>query len=566
MRTSAGLIDDNDRAESDDGRLDVGDLCRMFEQSEDATLEARGNSERDRDYLDGIQHSAQEIAVLERRRQPIVTDNRIKTKIDFLVGLEKQQRIDRRALPRTPKHEEDADGATQALRYICHTENHDDKRSGVWRNMLVEGAGGIRVYVEPSRKNYGQGEMEIRIDYVSWDRMFWDPHSSRPDFSDAAYLGIVIWMDFDDALAKYPEGKEALDTTMATHSDTYDDKPKFSSWADKKRKRVRICQMWIKRDDSWHFAEFTKGGILKAGPSPYLTDTGESDCELFFQSAFINRENERYGYVREMISPQDEINKRRSKTLHIMNSKQIVMAQGAVNDVEKARAEAARPDGVIVVNPPVNGGIGDNFTFQSDTTMAEGNFKLLVEAQNSIDLKGPNATMLGDKAQGSSSASGKAIIASQQGGMISLGDLTDNLRHLDLRVFRAIWNRIRQFWTAEKWVRTTDDERNIKWVALNVDRGQWGMLMQQDPTAAQRVAGIVGSVAELDCDIIIDEAPDNLTPQLEQFQALVELKKLDINNELPLRAFIETVPNLKNRAKFLELMDGQQHSRDLLQN
>ncbi len=214
MRTSAGLIDDNDRAESDDGRLDVGDLCRMFEQSEDATLEARGNSERDRDYLDGIQHSAQEIAVLERRRQPIVTDNRIKTKIDFLVGLEKQQRIDRRALPRTPKHEEDADGATQALRYICHTENHDDKRSGVWRNMLVEGAGGIRVYVEPSRKNYGQGEMEIRIDYVSWDRMFWDPHSSRPDFSDAAYLGIVIWMDFDDALAKYPEGKEALDTTI----------------------------------------------------------------------------------------------------------------------------------------------------------------------------------------------------------------------------------------------------------------------------------------------------------------------------------------------------------------
>ncbi len=185
-----------------------------------------------------------------------------------------------------------------------------------------------------------------------------------------------------------------------------------------------------------------------------------------------------------------------------------------------------------MVNPPINGGIGDNFSFQSDTTMAEGNFKLLVEAQNSIDLKGPNATMLGDKAQGSSSASGKAIIASQQGGMISLGDLTDNLRHLDLRVFRAIWNRIRQFWTAEKWVRTTDDERNIKWVALNVDRGQWGMLMQQDPTAAQRVAGIVGSVAELDCDIIIDEAPDNLTPQLEQFQALVELKKMDAGNEI----------------------------------
>ena len=186
-----------------------------------------------------------------------------------------------------------------------------------------------------------------------------------------------------------------------------------------------------------------------------------------------------------MISPQDEINKRRSKTLHILNSKQIVMAAGAVADVEKARAEAHRADGVIVVNPPINGGIGDNFSFQSDTTMAEGNFKLLVEAQNSIDLKGPNATMLGDKTR-APPLPGKAIIASQQGGMISLGDLTDHLRHLDLRVFRAIWNRVRQYWTAEKWVRTTDDERNIKWVALNVDRGQMGKLMQHDPGGGKK--------------------------------------------------------------------------------
>ena len=53
--------------------------------------------------------------------------------------------------------------------------------------------------------------------------------------------------------------------------------------------------------------------------------------------------------------------------------------------------------------------------------------------------------------------------------MIQLGDLLDNLRHLDRRVFRAMWARMRQFWTAEKWMRVTDDERNVKWVGLNVD-------------------------------------------------------------------------------------------------
>lgn len=550
---------------SGDGRLNVGDLVRMFEESEDATMTARQDSERDRDYVDNKQWTAEEIALLRKRSQPVITDNRIKTKIDFVVGWEKQQRIDPRALPRTPAHEADADGATQALRSVTDTEDFDTKRSAVWRNMLVEGAGGFRIYVEPTkRKTYGRGgqEYDIKIDQISWDRMFWDPHSERHDFSDASYLGIVVWMDYDEAIAKYPDGQDALDTTMATASqtDTYDDKPKFTSWADKKRKRVRICQIWIKRQGEWYFAEYTKGGILKAGPSPYRTDAGESDCELFFQSAFINRDNERYGYVREMISLQDEINKRRSKALHAINSKRIMMQQGAVQDVETVRREAARPDGVIVLNT-IGEPIDNVFRFESDSTMAEGNLRLLVEAQNAIDLKGPNATMLGEKAQGASSASGKAIIASQKGGAISLGDLFDHLRHLDLCAFRAIWNRIRQYWTEERWVRVTDDEKNVKWVAVNVHPARMQMLMQANPGMAQRMAGSIGSVAELDCDIIISEAPDSLTPELEQIQALTELKKMDAANEIPFRALVAAFPNLRNRDEILRMMDEAAQAR-----
>src|SRR3972149_5363084 len=88
--------------EDSDGRLTVGDLCALFEASEDSTMEARGNSERDRDYVDNIQWTAAEKSKLEKRGQPVVTDNRIKPKIDFLVGYEKQQRIDPRARQRTP--------------------------------------------------------------------------------------------------------------------------------------------------------------------------------------------------------------------------------------------------------------------------------------------------------------------------------------------------------------------------------------------------------------------------------------------------------------------------------
>ena len=64
----------------------------------------------------------------------------------------------------------------------------------------------------------------------------------------------------------------------------------------------------------------------------------------------------------------------------------------------------------------------------------------------------------------------------------------------------------------------------------------------------QRIAGVIGNVAELDCDIIIDEAPDALTPQLEQFQSLVELKKYDANGEVPVQVDREGVTEPEGQA------------------
>lgn len=525
--------------------LDVAALVEMFETAEDATATARQLSERDRDYVDNIQYTAEEIKELNRRKQPVTIANRIKRKRDFLIGYEMSQRVDPRAMPRTPRHEEDAGAVQQALRYVAETERFDQLRSRVFDNLLVEGMGGYRVGVKPGY----DGAMEITLNRVAWDRMFYDPHSSEPDFSDAGYLGGVVWKDFDEAAAEYPDAIDALNTTLdaASITDTYDDRPKFRIWADKKRKRVRVVYMWIKRGDQWHFAEFTKGGILKAGPSPYVTDKGESDCELVFGSAYVNRENERYGLVREMISIQDEINKRRSKALHLLNVNQTTMEEGAVQDVEKYRREAARPDGVKIINP----GYFDKIASETRVDLAQGHMQLLQEAKGEIDMMAGNIALQGNALQ-KSAASGKAIIASQQGGAMEVAPIMDSLRDMDVRVFRAIWYRIRQFWTAKKWVRVTDDERNVKWLGLNIPPEQGEALMAQNP---DKIAGTVASIAELDCDIIIDDAPDGLTPQLEQFQSLVELKKMDANGEMPFRAIVAAMPNLKNKEQVMSAMD-----------
>ena len=146
--------------------------------------------------------------------------------------------------------------------------------------------------------------------------------------------------------------------------------------------------------------------------------------------------------------------------------------------------------------------------------------------------------------------------------MIQIGDLLDNLRHLDKRVFRCVWARVRQFWTAEKWVRVTDDERNVKWLGLNLDPYAMAQLQHARAGLPARGAGLdrrhrAVALAELDCDIIIDEAPDSLTPQIEQFQSLVELKKYDAAGEIPFRAIVRAMPNLKDKQMFLKDMEEQ---------
>lgn len=536
--------------ERDDDLPTAAELVDMFESSEDASYEARQLAERDRDYVDNIQLTAEEKAALRKRKQPEIIVNRVKRKVDFLKGYEMAQRVDPRALPRTPRHEQDAEGVEQSLRYVADDQRFDHKRSQVWDNLLVEGAGGYRVGVKET--NYG---IDITIDRVPWDRMFYDPHSSEADFSDARYLGLVKWMDYDEALRIYGDdqaAKDALGDTLnqSSISDTFDDKPRWKVWADKKRRRVRICQIWMLRGEEWWFAEYTKGGILRKGDSPYRTDKDESDCELVFGSAYVNRDNDRYGIVREMIGPQDEINKRRSKALHLLNVNQTTMEKGAVDNVETYRREAARPDGVMQVNP----GFFDKVKNDTRLDLAQGHLNLLQEAKNEIDMMAGNIALQGNALQ-KSAASGKAIIASQQGGAMEIAPIMDALRDLDIRVYRKVWYRIRQFWTAEKWVRVTDDERNVKWLGLNVDPQRLEMAKQVDLSLQDRVAGAVGNVAELDCDIIIDDAPDGLTPQLEQFQSLVELKKMDANGELPFRAIVAAMPNLKNKDQVMAAMD-----------
>ncbi len=542
------------------------DCVRQFEEAEDATRPARIRAEQCRDYYDGKQLTAAELEVYRKRNQPPVITNYIKRKVDFLLGFERRMRSDPKAFPRNPQDEDTSEAATDALRYVADQNDMDSIRSGVFENMMVEGFGGAEVSVEEDPT----GQPRITVKQVPWDRVYYDPHSRMPDFSDAMYKGVVIWMDVAKAREQYPDYKDAIDNTLSgvSISDTYDDRPQHMVWCDNRRRRVRICQGHYQRDGEWFIATFTRGGFLvEPVRSPFLDKDGHSTSPLRLRSAYIDRENNRYGPVRDMISLQDEVNKRRSKALHLLNMRQTFGNDRAVLDTAAAKRELVKPDGHLSINADAK--FGEDFGIIPTGDMAQGQVMMLEQAIGELQAQGPNAALAGKDPR---NQSGRAIQAQQQGGAIEMEPMVDGLKHWTRDVYEIVWMCVRQYWTEEKWVRVTDDERKMRFVGLNQavtyaqaleemppeQRAQVMQFYQFQPNDPRlnEVAEMRNMVSELDVDIVIEEGPDISTLQSEQFQMLTDLAKSGI--PIPPKAIIQA-SSLRNKDQILdELESGKQ--------
>jgi len=522
-------------------KLDLNKLKQMVEQAADLTSEAREASERDRDYYDEHQWTAEEISILQQRKQPVITINRIKRKVDAMIGIEQRMRVDPRAYPRRPGDEESAEAATKALTFVDDNTRMDAKRSAVFENAIVEGYGGVEVVVEERR-----GQLEVAVNRLRWEEIFFDPHSREKDFSDAAYIGTQKWMSMDAAVemlmpawtAANPEADEAelievLETSMRGSQDgeTYEDRPFESNsfrWVDKRYKRVRVAQMYYKRGGRWYLAIFCGGGEVYNEASPYEDEDGKPCCPIELMTSYVDRENRRYGAVRSMISQQDEINKRRSKLLHQLNSRQTMGVKGAVDSVQGMKRELASPDGHVEINfeafeDAARAGMKP-FDLVATQDQTNGQFSLLQEAKNEIDMLGPNPSLIG---QTEGDASGRAIMAQQQAGMAELAPLYDSLRDWTIRVYRQIWSRIKQFWTDERWIRVTDGAGRQEFIGMNVNKG---VAQAIDPQTGMPmlVPQVENDIAEMDLDIVIDDVPDHVTLQQETFEQLARMAEMGI--------------------------------------
>lgn len=526
---------------------DLATLKRWFLAYSSAKVDEINEARNARLYYHGSQWTKDELETLRERGQPAITINRISLKIDGIVGVVDRLRMDPKATPRTQQYAAGAEIGTAALREVFDANQWESLRQEVSQDLAIDGIGGVERDVETD----ADGKPNTVLRRVPPPTWFYDPRSMRPDFSDARYVGVYKWLDVDAAIEMVPDREEELEAAVDSsgNADTMAQQDWEKNWFDAALKRVKLVEIWYRWRGDWWFALHTGNMILKKGKSPWVDRRGKTRCRFNMASAGVDHDGDRYGFFRNMKSPQDEINHRRSKLLHILNNNQVFAEEGAVADPNKTKRELAKPDAWITYRPTVDGRMP--FEIRDQSKQMQGQAELLTEAKAEIDNFGPNPALLGS---GPGSASGRAQALQQQAGIAQLGPYFGRYKAWKLSLYRDVWADIQQFWQDERFIRVAGPE-NLQFIPVNT------LVMTPE---GPRLANAIG---ELDLDIVMDEGPDTITLNEDTMQvidSMIQKGLIGGPGALPLVAEVVNLsPSVKQ--KMLSLTQPPQPTPEQLQ-
>ena len=501
-------------------RLEAPDLFRMFQAWETAKEAENIEMYDSARYYHSKQHTDKELKTLLARNQPPTVKNLIRRKIDFLVGLEQRLRRDPKAFPRSPEGEQAAPIATAVLRFIEDTTKWQSVASECARDALIRGVGVQWGGVVRDKK----GKYQIKKRRVKGDAFFYDPRSEEWDFSDGQFMGEAQWTPTEVAKELLPWAAETIDQigeiaagSRSMLPQLFDKEKNWTQWVNGKERRIFLISIWYRYNGQWLF-DFLVGPTSLCPPemdclSPYINGDDDTCHPYKAWSPYVGEDATRYGMIRDLKYLQDEVNKRAQKALHLLTVRQIQYEKGAVSDIERARRELAKPDGLIETNK------GFLFNALEQTAQIQGNLEMMQDAKMDINNNGPNPALQG---KGVEQQSGRAILAQQNSGMAELSPVYERMREWKLQVYHHDWSLARKFYTDDRYVRITGNGQAVQHLQINAPTGQI------DPQTGQPV--LQNQIAEMDVDIILDEGPDTVTMREELIEQLSD--RPDIPSEV----------------------------------
>lgn len=551
----------------------------------------------DERFYDGEQWTSEEKAELENRGQPVVTLNRIKPRVDSLVGAEMGQAVDMKAFPRGLKDFGKGKHITEALRYAEYHMNFDSIENEAYRKQLVGGLAWYELVDRWDRRSFDH-DVQCRLwsahdiirDRFSYEANLSDcrrvhkTHYCRQDELNLLFEGQEQYIN--SVFLQEPMGSRGgyLEKHRQHKPDQYDspeapevDSPQAHSlFVRSKEREIRLVTTYYRvpfvqrflsipgettedvtdstasdlrkiKDTYPNAIEFTdiryelnSATFIWNRLLEQKSNIAAWDTEAKFPFVMVpgmeyeerRRKGQYTGLVRGMRDGQKEVNKRRSKMLHLLNTNRIIREEGAVENPARARDEANKPDGDIVTRQ------GFKFEIIQNTDVAQSQFTLLQEAKSEIDNVG-----VASEVQGQSRAtSGRDFKLRHEAASQPVRPYLRNLRDAKKRFYMLVLERIQQFWIAPRLVKITDDPDAA---AIELNK------IAIDPITG--AVTVLNNVSIGKYDIILEEVPENVNLENEAYKDFVVLAGImaQQGQKVPIDMLIELSP-FAHKQKLLE--------------
>ncbi len=449
------------------------------------------------DFYDGSQWTSEEVQRLAENAQPAIVINKIASKIDNLAGSEVagRTRIVYRSRSGIADEELAARVLTDLALYVAERSDQVLEISNVFRAGLVGGIGWLDIGVEDS----GEG-IEVFARAEDEFAVVWDPLSRRPDMSDARFVARERWLSLEEAQLLFADKAGALKSLQSDvtgprgavpYALAYGARGDEVGYYDPQREMYRVVEVqyrestkqWrIRLPDGRLVATFDKAKLRVRGAiveetvyvprvrvAYFSGDILLDDRPLAYEHnsftlvPFVYKrqraDGRPYGLVRSALDPQRELNKRRSKAMHLLNTAQVIADVDAVDDPNVLVREAARPDGVILKRA------GKDLRILRNTDLAVSQVQVMEQAGRDIqDVIGVFDEAIGKQ---SNATSGVAIQQRQLAGSMNQMFAFDTLRLLKKNLGVQVMALIRQFFTQEMVIQITDNLGAGRIIRLN---------------------------------------------------------------------------------------------------
>lgn len=543
--------------DSDEARSELRKLLEWFYHEKEKQSLNRLEMAMDADFYDNLQWDPDDAQVLRDRGQMPLVYNEVAPMVDWVIGTERRTRVDWRVLPRTEDDVEMADTKTKVLKYVSDINRVPFVRSRAFADAVKSGVGWIDDGV---RDDPTQDILYCK--YEDWRNVIWDSSGYELDLSDSRYLFRWRWVDEDVALMMFPGRRHVIASAVEEAAHYTTDGWEEDTWyspadmnnvktgtlyasgvgqlADAKRRRVKLieCQYRkpatvkivadgplkglilnqgdqamadaVAKSGSFivdkvmmrvHIAVFTESHMLGMGPSMFRHNRFSLTPVWCYRRG---RDRLPYGIIRRVRDIQQDLNKRASKALWMLNTNQVIADEGAVDDMDVLRDEVDRPDGLIVKKA------GKEVHIRRDTDAATGQIQMMaMDAQSIQKSAGVSQENLGRQ---TNAVSGEAIKARQLQGSVVTTEPFDNLRFATQVQGEKQLSLTEQFYTQEKVVRLTGSKGALEWVKINVPEVQ-----------ADGSVRFINDITASAADFVVSEQDYSGTLRQVMFEALNQM-------------------------------------------